>query len=58
MIQAKRTLATAQELLRELTGESFDSVSPAPIEEMPLKSPDPEDDETVGRRGAGSESAA
>jgi outer membrane protein len=42
VIQSKRTLATTQELLRELTGESFDSLA-SPIEEMPLKSPDPED---------------
>lgn len=40
VIQAKRTLATNQELLRELTGESFDTLA-APIEDMPLKSPDP-----------------
>lgn len=44
VIQAKRTLATAQELLRELTGEPFDSLA-APIDEMPLKSPDPENEE-------------
>lgn len=44
VIQAKRALATAHELLRELTGEPFASLS-APIEEMPLKSPDPENEE-------------
>jgi outer membrane protein len=44
VIQAKRTLATAQELLRELTGESFDSLS-SPIDDLPLKSPDPENEE-------------
>jgi outer membrane protein len=41
VILAKRTLATAEELLRELTGESYDSLA-SPIEDMPLKSPDPE----------------
>lgn len=41
VIEAKRALATAQELLRELTGEPFDSLA-APIEDLPLKSPDPE----------------
>lgn len=44
VIQAKRALATAEELLRELTGESFDSLA-APIEDMPLKSPDPANEE-------------
>lgn len=44
VIQAKRTLATSRELLRELTGESFDSLS-TPIENLPLKSPDPENEE-------------
>lgn len=44
VIQAKRTLATAGELLRELTGESFQSLS-TPIEDLPLKSPDPENEE-------------
>ncbi|AMN46092.1 hypothetical protein ACG33_03000 [Steroidobacter denitrificans] len=42
VIQAKRTLATTRELLRELTGESFDSLA-APIDDMPLKIPDPLD---------------
>ena len=45
LIQAKRSLATANELLRELTGESFDTLS-APVEDLPLKSPDPENEET------------
>ncbi|HMN43681.1 MAG TPA: TolC family outer membrane protein [Povalibacter sp.] len=45
VILAKRQLATALELLRELTGESFSSLS-APIDDMPLKSPDPENEET------------
>jgi outer membrane protein len=44
VIQAKRTLATARELLRELTGEPFDSLA-APIDDMPLKSPDPLDED-------------
>ena len=44
VIQAKRALATAQELLRELTGESFDSLA-APVDDMPLKSPEPADEE-------------
>jgi outer membrane protein len=44
LIQAKRALATAQELLRELTGEPFDTLA-TPIDEMPLKSPDPENEE-------------
>jgi outer membrane protein len=42
LILAKRTLSTTQELLRELTGESYDSLA-SPIDDMPLKSPDPED---------------
>jgi outer membrane protein len=45
VIQAKRALATANELLRELTGESFDTLS-APVDDMPLKSPDPENEQT------------
>jgi outer membrane protein len=44
VIQAKRSLATAEELLRELTGESFETLS-APIEDMPLKTPDPQNEE-------------
>lgn len=44
VIQAKRALATSLELLRELTGESFTSLS-APVDDMPLKSPDPENEE-------------
>jgi outer membrane protein len=44
VIQAKRSLATAEELLRELTGESFDTLS-APIDDMPLRSPDPMNEE-------------
>lgn len=43
-IQAKRTLATAQELLRELTGGSFDSLA-APVEQMPLLTPEPQSEE-------------
>lgn len=44
VIQAKRALATSRELLRELTGEPFDSLS-TPIEDLPLKSPNPENEE-------------
>ena len=50
LIAAKRSLTTAQELLRELTGESFDQLS-APIADMPLNRPEPQNpDEWV--RGA------
>jgi outer membrane protein len=44
VIQAKRALATAQELLRELTGESFDSLA-GPIDDLPLEGPSPADEE-------------
>jgi len=44
VIAAKRALATAQELLRELTGESFDSLA-GPIDDLPLESPSPADEE-------------
>jgi len=44
VIQAKRALATAVELLRELTGESFDSLA-APIDDLPLEGPSPADEE-------------
>lgn len=44
VIQAKRALATAQELLRELTGEPFDSLAP-PVDDLPLKTPEPQDAE-------------
>jgi outer membrane protein len=44
VIQAKRSLATSLELLRELTGESFNALA-APIEDLPLRSPDPENEE-------------
>jgi len=44
VILAKRTLATAQEQLRELTGEPFDTLAP-PIDDLPLKNPDPIDAE-------------
>lgn len=40
LIQAKRLLATEVERLRELTGESFTELA-APIEDLPLTSPDP-----------------
>ena len=41
VISAKRTLATNQELLREITGSSLDDLA-APSEEMPLLTPDPQ----------------
>lgn len=44
VIQAKRALATAHELLRELTGESFETLS-APVDDLPLRSPNPENEE-------------
>lgn len=44
VIAAKRTLATARELLRELTGESFDTLA-TPVDDMPLTSPNPENEE-------------
>ena len=44
VIAAKRTLATSHEQLRELTGDPFESLSKL-SEAMPLKSPDPEDEE-------------
>ena len=40
LIQAKRNLATAQEQLRELTGETFDELS-RPGADMPLTGPSP-----------------
>ncbi|MFO7305650.1 MAG: TolC family outer membrane protein [Gammaproteobacteria bacterium] len=43
LIEAKRALATAQELLRELTGEPFETLA-APIDDIPLIAPDPEDE--------------
>jgi len=44
VIAAKRSLATSQELLRELTGERFDVLS-TPVDDMPLKSPAPENED-------------
>jgi outer membrane protein len=44
LIQAKRILATNRELLRELTGESFDTLA-TPIDDLPLKSPEPANEE-------------
>ncbi len=43
VIQSKRNLATAHELLRELTGDPFQSLAKL-SESMPLKSPDPQDE--------------
>jgi outer membrane protein len=40
VIAAKRTLASTQELLREITGEAYDSLA-RPIEPFELASPDP-----------------
>ncbi len=42
-IGAKRDLATARELLREITGEYVSSLS-APTEDLPLQSPNPADE--------------
>ena len=42
-IAAKRLLATAREFLREITGEYIAKLS-APSDELPLNSPDPEDE--------------
>jgi outer membrane protein len=40
VIEAKRTLASSREQLRELTGDAFDELS-RPGDDMPLVSPDP-----------------
>jgi len=40
VIATKRSLATAEELLREFTGKKYDRLA-KPREEMPLKSPEP-----------------
>ncbi|MSR00650.1 MAG: type I secretion protein TolC [Gammaproteobacteria bacterium] len=42
VIAAKRTLATKEELLREITGDSYDSLA-KPSEDIVLKTPDPAD---------------
>jgi outer membrane protein len=44
VIGAKRTLATAREQLRELTGDSFDELA-RPGDDMPLVTPDPASEE-------------
>lgn len=44
VIQAKRNLATARELLRELTGEPFETLA-SPADDMPLETPDPQNEE-------------
>ncbi|MEJ1960094.1 MAG: TolC family outer membrane protein [Gammaproteobacteria bacterium] len=44
VIQAKRTLATAEEQLREVTGQKYDRLS-RPGAEMPLASPQPADEQ-------------
>jgi len=43
VIQSKRNLATAHELLRELTGDPFQSLAKL-SETMPLQTPDPQDE--------------
>jgi len=49
VIASKRSLATSQELLRELTGERFDVLS-TPVDDMPLRTPAPEnEDEWVAK---------
>jgi outer membrane protein len=45
VIAAKRALATAQELLRELTGEVYETLA-KPAEDMPLDQPQPADEDT------------
>jgi outer membrane protein len=42
VIAAKRTLATSEDQLQEITGQKYDSLA-KPGEEMPLKSPEPAD---------------
>jgi outer membrane protein len=44
VIAAKRTLATAQEALRELTDKDYQALV-KPAEQMPLNKPDPEDEQ-------------
>lgn len=44
VIEAKRALATSQEFLRELTGETFANLA-KPGEDMPLQSPEPASEE-------------
>ncbi len=44
LIQAKRNLATQREFLRELTGDSFDTLS-KPGDEVAPRAPDPADEE-------------
>jgi outer membrane protein len=44
VIAAKRTLATNKELLRELTGEAFDTLA-SPTDELPLNPPEPADED-------------
>lgn len=49
VITAKQTLATNQQLLRELTGEGFETLA-APGDDMPLKTPEPaSEDQWVNR---------
>ncbi|MBS0380248.1 MAG: TolC family outer membrane protein [Proteobacteria bacterium] len=43
VIAAKRTLATAEDQLQEITGEKYDALA-KPGTDMPLKGPDPQDE--------------
>jgi outer membrane protein len=45
VIAAKRTLATTQEVLRELTNETYATLA-KPAEQMPLDAPNPADEQT------------
>ena len=56
VIQAKRALATANELLRELTGEPFDTLA-GPIDDLPLEVAEPRRRGAVGDVSARSEPA-
>jgi outer membrane protein len=49
VISAKRTLATNQELLREVTGAAVDTLA-APRDDMPLLVPDPQSEEEWVRK--------
>jgi outer membrane protein len=43
VIAAKRVLASSEELLREVTGETYESLA-RPGDDMPLKTPEPQDE--------------
>ena len=55
VIAAKRTLASTQELLREITGDAFDSLA-RPIEPLELVEPGPCQRRALGRNGLATES--